>query len=515
MGQAKIKQIQGLSSALDAIAGIDNIVESFTTTVSDGDTGITLRFSCRETDAIQIFVNGHVVDSDAYGWKKDGSLITTQTLEAGTELVWDASVSGYALESDDIIEIRYQTNASGNYSGSGSSENLYGDSDVAAYIAATESVLAQEFKSTEDTRITTLYSNTLRKACSPLWMRKSDGGTYVGSGTFVSLTQDESGTPTDLDQGWYLTCAHNVIELVADQHQFNTDIYVGYGGNWYLQNSADIYYDGVADVALIRTGIQLTEYLKLAQVEPVTGQPVWICGFPGGYDNDSLSMGIIRDAHFNINDSAQAVDSLFLTAPGIGGNSGSAILNSKGDIVGIYTFGFGSYETLGGGANLSTITKSIEALKVKPANQRNHQKKYLGIDWVRYSPRGLAANFYPAVNAQGTTVYANILAQGCVVSDKALDSPMTGINVGDLILSATLDTGAQFTFGYENDQVTIGKLIYEYAATSATFTVIRGTTKLVEQVEVTLATYSSVSDAADYFLTGGAAGAQMSQTRWL
>ena len=32
MAQAKIKQIKGLVSALDAIAGIDNIVESFTTT---------------------------------------------------------------------------------------------------------------------------------------------------------------------------------------------------------------------------------------------------------------------------------------------------------------------------------------------------------------------------------------------------------------------------------------------------------------------------------------------------
>ena len=52
-----------------------------------------------------------------------------------------------------------------------------------------------------------------------------------------------------------------------------------------------------------------------------------------------MSKGIIRDAHFNINDSGQAVDSLFLNLPAIGGNSGSAILNNEGDIIGIYTFG--------------------------------------------------------------------------------------------------------------------------------------------------------------------------------
>jgi hypothetical protein len=128
MGQAKIKQIQGLSSALDAIAGIDNILESFTTTASNEDTGITLGYSCRETDAIQIFVNGHVVDSNVYTWKKDGIRITTQTLEAGTELVWDSSISGYALEQDDIIEIRYQTNTSGIYSASGQTLNQYSTS---------------------------------------------------------------------------------------------------------------------------------------------------------------------------------------------------------------------------------------------------------------------------------------------------------------------------------------------------------------------------------------------------
>lgn len=591
MAQAKIKQIKGLVSALDAIAGIDNIVESFTTTASDGDTGITLTYSCRETDAIQILVNGHVVESSVYSWKKDGSTVSTADLEANTELVWNAANAGYSLDNTDIIEIRYQTNASGTYtggsgsgvngtsgtsgvdgssgtsgtSGSGSStmggtmtssiipdtnaqydlgsaeykirhlylsnNSLYmGDTAISLtddklnlpgirvaneFDITTQSALAQDLKSTEDSRITTLYSNTLRKACSPLWMRKNDGAIYVGSGSFVSLDQDVEGNPTDLAEGWYLTCAHNIIELINDEHQFTSDIYVGYNGKWYLQNSANIYYDGVADVALIRTGIQLTEYLKLAQVEPITGQPVWICGFPGGYDNDSLTHGIIRDAHFNLNDSAQAVDSLFLTAPGIGGNSGSAILNAAGDIIGIYTFGYTNYETLGGGANLSTLAKSIEALKSRPGNQRNHQKKYLGIDWLRYSAMGLASNFYPAVDSQGATVYPDVLAQGCVVSNKAVDSPLAGINDGDLILRATLDNGAQFTFGYENDQLTPGKVIYEYDANSMDVLLIRNGTKLVETVTVPLGSYATTTDSADYFLVGGAAGVQVSQTRWL
>jgi len=109
----KIKQIQGLQSTLDALAGIDVIVESYTTTATDGDTGITLSLSARETDAIKIEVNGVAINS-GISWKKDGSIITTDSLESGTELVWSSSTIGYDLSNDDEITITYETLTSGN-----------------------------------------------------------------------------------------------------------------------------------------------------------------------------------------------------------------------------------------------------------------------------------------------------------------------------------------------------------------------------------------------------------------
>ena len=126
---------------------------------------------------------------------------------------------------------------------------------------------------------------------------------------------------------------------------------IGHNQSWYQVDTSWIIYDAVADIALLRTGIQqqADKVLKLAPVErnPVTGQEVWMCGFPGGYDVDSLTSGIIRDAHFNISDGGQAVDSLFIDAPGIGGNSGSAILNTRGEIIGLFTFGFNEKENFG------------------------------------------------------------------------------------------------------------------------------------------------------------------------
>ena len=104
MSQIKVKQVSNLQSTINALTGINTIVETFTTTQINGDTGITITNSAREADAIQVFVNGHRVHA-GFSWKKDGSAITASSLEAGTELVWDANIADYLLDSQDEIQI--------------------------------------------------------------------------------------------------------------------------------------------------------------------------------------------------------------------------------------------------------------------------------------------------------------------------------------------------------------------------------------------------------------------------
>jgi len=111
--QIRVKQITGLQSTLDALMGIDKVSETFTTTATDGDTGILISQPARESDAIQVFVNGQKLQ-EGYSWKKDGAIITASSLEASTELVWSSSIAGFDLESTDEIQIEYETLTSGN-----------------------------------------------------------------------------------------------------------------------------------------------------------------------------------------------------------------------------------------------------------------------------------------------------------------------------------------------------------------------------------------------------------------
>jgi len=114
MGQAKIKQIKGLQTVLDSITGIDTITETFSTSISSGLTGIVITLSSRETDNTKIYINGQLIDEDAYSWYKDGVLLESETLDAGSELFWDSTKAGFELEESDRIEIIYETVGSGN-----------------------------------------------------------------------------------------------------------------------------------------------------------------------------------------------------------------------------------------------------------------------------------------------------------------------------------------------------------------------------------------------------------------
>jgi len=87
----------------------DTITENFFTAVSTGDTGIILTESSIETDNTKVFVNGHLIRESSYSWKKYGNTITADSLENGTELVWNAEDAGFPLDSTDKIQIVYVT----------------------------------------------------------------------------------------------------------------------------------------------------------------------------------------------------------------------------------------------------------------------------------------------------------------------------------------------------------------------------------------------------------------------
>jgi hypothetical protein len=167
----------------------------------------------------------------------------------------------------------------------------------------------------------------IRHACTPIYS-VIENNESVGSGAFFTLSSD------DLVLGLYLTAAHVVMKNSKKKRVMASKIYIinPVTNNFIRIPSSQIYIDGVADVAVIHTHIDLsqTHYaLSLAASEPHTGHFCFICGNPSGIDNDSFSYGVIRDAHYTEPSGSQGVDSLFVSAPGIGGNSGSPILNNR------------------------------------------------------------------------------------------------------------------------------------------------------------------------------------------
>ena len=110
MAQFKIKQVRELQSTLDSITGIDTITEAYTTTATDGPTGITITYSCRETDNAQVYVNGVRLNIGDFGWREGTTDVSSNSeLNAGAELVWDSSAIGYDIGTTDEIEIIYET----------------------------------------------------------------------------------------------------------------------------------------------------------------------------------------------------------------------------------------------------------------------------------------------------------------------------------------------------------------------------------------------------------------------
>ena len=97
-------------------------------------------------------------------------------------------------------------------------------------------------------------------------------------------------------------------------------------------------YDGQARVSHHKT-------LGFGQSRANTpGTTCMVVGNARGYDVGSCSTGVVRDNAFVF---PQGVETMFVAAPAVGGNSGGPIVDVSGNVIGSLTFGFANEETLG------------------------------------------------------------------------------------------------------------------------------------------------------------------------
>ena len=315
-----------------------------------------------------------------------------------------------------------------------------------------------------------------------------NGGYYIGSGWFYYENTN------DLINGYFITAAHCVMEITGGAYYKTTDVYIHHPvtNDWTKIDVNNIYIDGIADVALIKTGIDLTnnpEYcLKISSIETNAGDNCYIVGNPGGFDEDSISVGCVRDPHYMEPGGYQITDCIHVTSPGMGGNSGGPIVNTIGDVIGIYTFGLGGdIESFGGGSNRVTLLNTLSVLKTL---QDNKGKLYLGLDWSVPSPF-LLMTYYNNQNS--------FTSKGVYIHSVSSNSPFNGVlGATDILLSATITTTNEvIDFGNVDTQRTPGVLIYKPINTIITISYIK-TDKIQRTSNITLnKTYNNVSNLLD------------------
>lgn len=274
---------------------------------------------------------------------------------------------------------------------------------------------------------------------------------YYGSGCYYYENELE------LSNGYFITSAQCVMLIENNEYYKATKIFLQnpINNKWTSIYVNNIYIDGIADVALIKTNIDLThcaEYcLKISNDIVNEGDICYVVGNPGNKDEDSISVGFVRNANYCMNTGLQQTNSIFINAPCIGGNLGGPIINKSGDIIGIYTFSaLGGIECFGGGSNQEVLKFTLSELKKEIDNK---SKLYLGLKWSIKSPIILDKLYY----------YRNpneFDSMGVCIEDVTELSPFNGIiNIGDLLLSCTVKNTTIY-FGNKENERTPGVLLY-------------------------------------------------------
>lgn len=232
---------------------------------------------------------------------------------------------------------------------------------------------------------------------------------FMGSGSFIG--------PNVI-----LTAGHVVIN--SNRTQLASPVYVtNLKTNEYMMVS-NIYIDNVADIAILYISKNVDNYLSLASNNALIGDTVYLCGNPLALDELSVSKGIVRDNEYKDPTGTLLQNCLLLDNAGYSGNSGSPIVNSSNQIVGIYTFGFQGTDQLGGGSNLDVLKISINYLLTNKTNYIS--KNYIGLGYTIPTPFQLSAIY-------NNTLFSN---EGVLINYIDSNSPFKGVlNINDIVLT--------------------------------------------------------------------------------
>lgn len=138
----------------------------------------------------------------------------------------------------------------------------------------------------------------------------------------------------------------------------------------YTREVTLIGYDVASDIAVLKYNIKGLSPIEIANSDEITiGEPVVAIGCPGGLDfMNSVSEGIVSGTNraIAVSNTEMVYDLVQTTAAINPGNSGGALLNSKGELIGICAMKLSdiNYEGMGFAISSNTVKKIVESIKI-------------------------------------------------------------------------------------------------------------------------------------------------------
>ncbi len=300
-----------------------------------------------------------------------------------------------------------------------------------------------------------------------------DGSTIYSkiknSVVMISVDNRWQGTGFFINSEGYICTAAHVITSTKEGKESTgglvpaNNVYVLVSPTYLVYKCRIVGYDGAGDIGVLKIdendeynkllpSIKNIEYLKFSD-DYKTGQLAFVLGYPLGTDISSFSMGIIRNDNFVAPSLFLPFNLVLITSPAYQGNSGSPIVNAKGDVVGLLTFVYYSkeqtYEGIGGGPEKDivdhVVNKIIEGDKSKSSKyfdkiNKKYIKGYLGIGtsrmvWFSDMPNIINKHNFPEARPIGfrgkTSIVKNTdFSKNIKASD--IITKINGISIGAL-----------------------------------------------------------------------------------
>jgi putative serine protease PepD len=260
----------------------------------------------------------------------------------------------------------------------------------------------------EDTTVAQAVAAKCLPSVASVYVTTEDGSSGIGSGVILD-------TDGNIITNWHVAGDASAISVTIDGQSYDATLVGG---------------DASSDVAVIRAdlnGALVTPIEVGNSSDLVVGDWVMTLGSPLGLDQ-SASSGIVSALYRNTLMTGTTGNTLYTNLIQVdaainGGNSGGALVNSKGQLVGIntlYANGSGSQAFAGIGFAIPGNYAVDIANKVIKGEQVTHA--YIGLSCA-------------TVNSQNAQANHLSVSQGAYVAEVAENSPgaAAGIQVGDII----------------------------------------------------------------------------------